>query len=147
MRRQSTRSLSVFLSLWLATCTLGLVPVRGATGDPRVDDILGAWKLKCTSPDGKARESVLVLRREGTVLKGDFWDGKTTRPARNVAFERGELSFGVDGKYAGQVYTVTYKGRPRGDALRGAVHWKYGWASGSFGFVGERITQSVATIP
>jgi hypothetical protein len=147
MRRRSTRSLSVFLSLWLATCLLGLVPVRGASGDPRVDDVVGTWKLKCTSPDGKARDSVLVLRREGMVLKGDLWDGKTTRAVRYVAFERGELSFAVDGKYARQVYTVTYKGRPQGDALRGTVHWKYGWASGSFGFVGERIGQRVATIP
>jgi hypothetical protein len=112
-----------------------------------VDDVLGTWKLKCTSPDGKARDSVLVLRREGTVLKGDLWDGKTTRPVRYAGFERGELSFAVDGKYAGRVYTVTYKGRPQGDALHGAVHWKYGWASGSFGFVGQRVPQSVATIP
>ena len=147
MRRQSARSLSAFLSLLLAICGLGLVPVRGEAGDPRVDNVLGAWKLKCTSPDGKVRECVVVLRREGTVLKGDYWDGKTIRPARNVGFERGELSFGVDGKYAGQVYTLTYKGRPRGDAVRGTVYWKYAWASGSFGFLGERIPQSVARIP
>jgi len=139
--------LSAFTTLWLATCALGLVPGRGDAGDAKVDDLLGVWKLTYTSPDGKARECVLALYREGSLLKGDYSVGKSTRPANNVGFERGELSFWIDGEYAGQVYTLTYKGKPRGEALRGAVHWKFGWASGSFDFVGERIAQRVATNP
>jgi hypothetical protein len=112
-----------------------------------VDDLLGVWKLTFTSPDGKARECVLALSREGTALRGDYSADNTTRPARNVAFERGELSFWVDGQYAGQAYTLTYKGKPRGNSLKGAVRWKYRWASGSFAFVGERIARQVATAP
>jgi hypothetical protein len=112
-----------------------------------VDDILGAWKLKATSPDGKARESVLVLSRVGPDLRGDYWNGESTRPAKDVRFDRGELSFGTDGTHAGRMYTLTYKGRPRANSLRGKVHWKYGWASGSFDFVGERLARSVATRP
>jgi hypothetical protein len=112
-----------------------------------VDDLLGAWKLTFTSPDGKARQCVLALSREGTALKGDYSADNTTRPARNVVFERGELSFAVDGQYAGQVYTLTYKGKPRGNSLKGAVRWKYGWATGSFDFVGERMVRGVATAP
>ena len=148
MRRQSTRSLSVFLSLLLATCVLGLGPALAATGDSQVNDVLGAWKLKCTSPDGKPRECILVVSREGAVLRGDYSVGRTTKPARYVVFERGELIFGLDGKYAGQVYTVTYKERPREQLAPG---WrstrKYGWASGSFDFLGEGIAQGVATNP
>jgi hypothetical protein len=147
MRRQSARRLSACMAFSIATCALALVTTRGEAGDPQPDLLLGAWKLKCTSPDGKARECILVLSREGTLLKGDYVVGKTTRPARYVEFDRGELRFLVDGKYAGQVYTLIYKGRPRGNALQGAVHWKYGWASGSIDFTGERITQSVAEIP
>jgi hypothetical protein len=146
MRRPSTRTLSVFLSLAFVTGAVGLMPVSSEAGAPQADDLLGAWKLKYTSPDGKARQCVVALSREGAVLRADYSDAKATRPARNVAFERGELSFWVDGKYAGQVYTLTYRGRPRGNTLRGAVHWKYGWASGSLDFVGERITRSVAAI-
>jgi hypothetical protein len=147
MRRQSTRILSAFLSFGLATCALGLVPVRGAVRNAEVDDLLGAWRLTSTSPDGKARECVIALSWQGTVLRGDYWDGKTTRPANDVGVERGELSFWVDGKYLGKVYTLTYKGRRTGDALRGAVHYKYGWASGSFDFVGQRLSRRVATMP
>jgi hypothetical protein len=135
------RIVCAFLTFGLATCALGLVPVRGAARNTDADDLLGTWKLAYTSPDGKARQCVVAVSRAGTVLRGDYWDGKMTRPANNVGVDRGELSFWVDGKYVGKVYTLTYKGRIRGDrdTLRGAVHWKYGWASGSFDFVGKRL--------
>jgi hypothetical protein len=85
-----------------------------------------------------------VLSRLGGVLQGYYTSDEGTRAARDVGFERGELSFGVDGSYAGRTYTLTYKGKPRANSVRGAVHWKYGWASGSYAFVGERLSQKVA---
>jgi hypothetical protein len=127
------------MTLGLSTYLLAAVPVGGATGNSEADGLLGAWRLNYTSPDGKARECIIALSHDGTALRGDYWDGKTTRPANSVALDRGELSFWVDGRYAGRRYTLTYKGRRNGDALRGAVHWKYGWASGSMDFVGKRI--------
>jgi hypothetical protein len=135
------------LSFGLATCALGLVPALGAARNAELDDLLGSWKLTYTSPDGKARDCVIALSRDGAVLRADYWDGKTTRPANGVSVDRGELSFWVDGKYVGKVYTLTYKGRRSGSALRGAVHWKYGWASGSFDFVGKRLDRRVAAMP
>jgi hypothetical protein len=117
----------------------------GAARNAEVDDFLGTWKLNYTSPDGKPRECVIMLSWQGTVLRGDYSDGNTTRPANDVGIQGGELSFWVDGKYAARTYTLTYKGQLRGDSLRGAVHWKYGWASGSFDFVGTRLGKRVAT--
>jgi hypothetical protein len=134
------------MSLLLAAAAVGLVPMRGQAGDSQVDDILGTWKLKYTSPDGKARESVIALSRAGAALRGDYSAGNVTRPANDVGFNRGELSFWIDGKFAGKVYTLTYKGRRRGNVLRGAVYWKYGWANGSFDFEGKRIAQGVAAV-
>jgi hypothetical protein len=143
MRWPSTRICCALVFFGLATCGLGLVPVWGAGGRTEVDDLLGSWKLNYTSPDGKARECVVALYQQGPMLRADYWDGKTTRPANDVAVARGELSFWVDGKHLGRVYTLTYKGRRRGDGLHGAVHWKYGWASGSFDFVGKRVAKHV----
>ncbi len=147
MRSRSTWGLCAFMSVLLAAGAVGLFPASGAARDPQVDDLLGTWKLKYTSPDGKARESVIALSRQGTALRGDYSASNVTRPARDVGFDRGELSFWVDGVYAGQVYTLTYKGKPRGDVLRGVVRWKYGWASGSFNFEGKRIAQNIAANP
>jgi hypothetical protein len=147
MRRPSTRRLCGFMFLLLATCAGAFVPVHvsGAAGNPQLDDLLGAWKLKYTSPDRKARECVIAISKEGTALRGNYSADRTTRAARDVGFDRGEVTFWVDGVYAGQAYTLTYKGKPRGDVLRGVVRWKYGWASGSFNFEGKRIPQRVAT--
>jgi hypothetical protein len=144
MRLHSTRERSAVLVLGLATCIAGLVPAWGATREAHVDEILGTWRLKSTSPDGEKRELILVLSRPGGVLRGVYTADQVTRPARDVGFARGELSFGVDGTHGGRAYTLTYKGKPRADSLRGAVHWKYGWASGSFAFVGERLGRKVA---
>jgi hypothetical protein len=53
----------------------------------------------------------------------------------------------VDGEYAGKKYTLTYKGRPQGDVLRGAVRWKFGFVSGSFDFEGERLGRQFIANP
>ena len=103
--------------------------------------------LKCVSPDGKPRECVLTVFREGATLKGNYTVDGVTRPAKNVVFDEGVLSVEVEGKFAGQVYGLIYKGTPRGDALQGCVRWSFGWASGSIAFEGERIEQQVASTP
>src|SRR5262245_45864086 len=147
MRSHLARRLAALLSIGIATCALGLVPVRGSTRTAEVDDLLGSWKLNYTSPDGKARECVITLSRAGAGLRGDYWDGATTRLANDVGIDRGELSFWVDGKHDRRAYKLTYKGRRKGDTLRGAVYWKYGWWSGSFDFTGKRLAKRVAVMP
>jgi hypothetical protein len=112
---------------------------------PKSDDPVGAWKLKCVSPDGKARECVVTVLREGSSLKGLYTADGATQAAKNIAFEEGLLVLEVDGKFAGQRYGLTYKGIPRGDALQGTVRWSYGWASGTFPFDGERVEAAVAS--
>jgi hypothetical protein len=130
----------------LATCAIGFhySPSQVATGN-KAEDPVGAWTLKCVSPDGKQRECVVTVYREGSDLKGDYVADGVTQPAKNVIFEDGVLSVQVDGKFAGQSYGLTYKGVPRGDSLQGLVRWSFGWATGSFAFEGERIKQQVAS--
>ena len=130
----------------LATCATGVLycPSQVGTGN-KAEDPVGAWKLRCVSPDGKQRECVVTVYREGSALKGDYAADGVTRPAKNVVFDDGVLNIDVDGKFAGQSYGLTYKGVPRGDALQGSVRWSFGWASGSFAFEGERIKRQVAS--
>jgi hypothetical protein len=129
----------------LATCGIGAFyrPSQVGTGT-KAEDPVGAWKLRCVSPDGKHRECVVTVYREGSALKGDYAADGVSRPAKNVVFDDGVLSVDVDGEFAGQSYGLTYKGVPRGDALQGLARWSFGWASGSFAFEGERIKQQVA---
>ena len=114
MLRRRSKKLGASITLFLAVCTL---TTRGDAG--KAEDPTGAWKLKCVSPDGKPRECVVTLFREGEDLKGKFSAGRVTRPARDVRFDQGVLNFQVDGEFAGKAYTLAYKGKPRGDQLRG----------------------------
>ena len=139
MLRRSMQGLGGLVTGGFLACAVGMLPVGGAAGEAKGDDPAGSWKLKFVSCDGQTRESLLTLSREGTTLKGAYTADSVTQPARDVGFERGELSFRVDGEYAGQSYTLNYKGKPRGDIVRGAVRWKFGWASGCFDFEGRRV--------
>jgi hypothetical protein len=130
----------------VTACTLKTVYRTAETkADVKSDDPVGAWKLKCVPPDGKARECVVTVSREGEGLKGLYTADGTTRAAKSVEYAEGLLVLEVDGKFAGQTYALTYKGIPRGDALEGTVRFSFGWASGSFSFEGERIEQEVAS--
>ncbi len=131
-----------------AICAVG---TRYATGEigkvDRPDDPVGAWKLKCVPPDGKPRECVVTVFREGEALKAHYSADGETRPAKKVVFAEGRLSIEVDGKFAGQAYGLTYHGTPQGNIYQGSARWTFGWASGSFPFNGERLTAEVASTP
>jgi hypothetical protein len=146
MRPRGTRATCALMSILLLTCTLSGTRDDADTGGEAGNPV-GAWMLKCVSPDGKRRECVVTIFKEGADLKGNYTADGKTRPAKNVAFNEGLLSIDVDGQFAGQPYGLTYKGTPTGDALRGTVTWSFGWASGSFAFEGERIEQQVASTP
>jgi hypothetical protein len=127
-------------------CVLGAFDrMEESTTDVKSDDPVGAWKLKCVSPDGQARECVVTVSREGTGLKGLYTADGGEQAARSVTFENGVLILEVDGKFAGQAYKLTYKGIPQGDALHGTVRWSFRWASGTFPFDGERLEEEVAS--
>ena len=130
----------------LAICAMGALCRTSQVGSGnKAEDPVGAWIFRSVSPDGKHRECVVTVYREGAALKGDYAADGVTRPAENVAFDDGVLTIAVDGKFAGQTYRLTYEGVPRGDALQGLVRFSYRWASGSFAFEGERIEQEVAS--
>ena len=114
-----------------------------AVVDPH--DPVGAWRLKCVPPDGKPRECVVTVIREGDALRADYTADGDTRPAKRAVFEDGHLILEVDGKFAGQAYGLTYKGAPNSDGLSGTVRWSFGWASGTFPFSGERVAEAVAS--
>ena len=121
----------------LAVCSLNSVCVAAPPGDA-----IGSWKLTCVCPDGKSRDCVIKISKEGQALRATYRADGVTRAARTVAFNRGVLSVEVDGHFAGSKYGLTYKGRPEGNTFCGDVLWKYSWASGKFAFKGERVEES-----
>ncbi len=131
-----------FSFLLLAACSL-VSPSKAASPD----DPIGTWTLRCVPPDGKSRECVVTISRDGNGLKGLYVADGKKRLAKEVALDQGVLSVKVDGEYIGQAYKLTYQGTVRGNAMRGTVQWSYGWASGRFGFEGERVVDEIAAAP
>ena len=126
------------------------VPADGVTRQAvnvMPSDPVGAWNLKCVSPDGKYRECIVTVCRDGNDWKGNYQADGQTRAAQDVTFKDGIVSFRVDGKFAGQIYYLTYSGKPAGETLNGTVRWSYGWASGSFPFRGGRVLEQIASTP
>jgi hypothetical protein len=145
-RRHLTRKICGAVFILVAVCAYcALYATSDVEIGDQAEDPVGAWKLTCVSPDGKPRECVVTVFREGAELKGNYTTDGVTRPVKTVVFDEGVLSVEVDGKFAGQAYGLTYKGTQRGDELHGSVRWSYGWASGSFAFDGVRIEQQVAS--
>jgi hypothetical protein len=146
MPRNLTQKLCAAVCILSAACASGGFYASGDVESANLaEDPVGIWKMNCVPPDGKPRECVISIFREGEDLKGNYTADGVTRPAKTVVFDEGILNVEVDGKFAGQAYGLTYKGTPQGDALHGSVRWSYGWASGSFAFDGERIGQQVAS--
>jgi hypothetical protein len=125
----------------LAVVLLTICPLLSACKAAPPEDPVGTWKLTCVCPDGKSRDCVISVSKEGEELEATYKADGVTRAARSVAFARGILSVEVDGKFAGSRYGLTYKGRPEGDTICGDVYWTYTWASGTFAFKGERIEE------
>lgn len=124
------------LVVMLAICSV----VSFCEAGPPVDPV-GSWKLCCVCPDGRSRDCVINVSRDGRSLKASYNTDGVTRDARSVVFDRGKLSVQVDGEFGGSRYKLTYEGRPIGDTLCGDVHWSYLWASGTFAFKGERMVE------
>ncbi len=135
------------LTAFLLVFSILGVTRRSAPADVVIDpdDPVGAWRLKCIPPDGKPRECVITVIREGDTLRATYKADGETRPAKRAVFEDGYVILEVDGKFAGQAYGLVYKGAPKSHALSGTVRWSFGWASGTFPFSGERVAEAVAS--
>src|SRR5262245_47159900 len=107
------------------------------------EEPVGTWALKSFCPDGKTRSCLVILFKEESELKANYVSEGESRPAKAVLFERGILTLRVDGRYGGQTYGLTYKGKPAQGKIKGTVTWSYQWFSGSFLFEGEHVEQAV----
>jgi hypothetical protein len=88
MPRRRLRASYPLLFMLMVVCALS-----GNVGDAggEADDPVGTWVFKCVSPDGKRRECVVTVFKEGPILKALYTADGETRPAKNVAFDEGLL--------------------------------------------------------
>src|SRR5262249_61447954 len=124
------------------------IPPRGAAADIRPGDLVGTWNLTFTDPDGREYAPVLVLSRDGDHLKGMLNQlGGADLAAKEVSLKGGELTFQVSGTHEGTPYTLTFRGKPEGDSIRGEVEYQHEGNTGSFAFEGKRAAKAAPQPP
>lgn len=115
-----------------------MVSERPAPVALSANDIVGTWNLKYTTPVGQTDEPVLVLAIDKGALKGTYKNGDESFEVQNVRLADDELTFQISGLNTGSGFTLTYKGKPRGDSMEGRTHYQYKKFTGSFRFQGKR---------
>jgi hypothetical protein len=101
-------------------------------------DIVGTWKLKYDPGNGQTHEPVLKITKDKAGLRGEFADGDQKMEVKEIQLKDGELRFKVEGEYNGEAVSVTYKGKPSGDSIKGEGQWEYQGMNGTFEFEGKR---------
>lgn len=102
------------------------------------DDVVGTWKLKYEPGDGQTHEPVLKITKDGAGLKGEFAEGDHKLKVKEVRLKDGELHFKVEGVFNGDPVSATYKGKPKGDSIKGEADWEYQGMTGTYEFEGKR---------
>ena len=105
------------MGLVVAVClTLGTPGARAADDK---QSATGTWKWSFTVNDQK-RDFTVKLKQEGEKLTGNMIgrDGNEI-PIKEGTVKDGEVSFKVTRERNGQEFTITYKGKLSGDAIKG----------------------------
>jgi enterochelin esterase family protein len=128
------------LSSWLLGAWVAVVlPVPGSAADLNPGELVGTWELNFTTPDGNQHAPVLVLSRDGDQLKGTLNKlAESELAAKGISLKGGELTFQVSGTHEGAPFTLTFKGKPEKDTIKGEVEYEHGGNTGSFEFSGQR---------
>ncbi len=103
-----------------------------------IADILGTWKFKVTTDEGETFEPSITFTLDGDQLKGAFSSPWGDRDAKKVELKDNVVSFEISGKTEDNDFLVIYKGKPRGDSIKGTVEYDFGGNTGTIAFEGRR---------
>jgi hypothetical protein len=122
---------------WLALVAVaGLFAGTARAADEK--DVVGTWKLKYEPGDGQTHEPVLKITKDKARFKGEFAEGDQKMKVKEIQLKDGELHIKVEGEFNGEAVSVTYKGKPTGDSIKGEAQWEYQGMTGTYEFEGKR---------
>ncbi len=108
-----------------------------------IADVLGTWKFVIEMEGGRKMEPTITIIQDGEGLQGAFNSQWGERDARNVKLDNNELTFEISGETDDGDFRVTYRGKPRGDSIKGNIEYDFGGQTGTIDFKGERHKKKV----
>jgi hypothetical protein len=107
-------------------------------------DVVGTWQFTVTTPDGQTFEPSLKLSRQDEALKGAYTSRFGEFQAQEIQIKDNHLTFFITGENDGNVWKVSYNGKPRGSSIAGSVEFDFGGQSGTLEFTGKRQKSAAA---
>jgi len=107
-------------------------------------DVVGTWKFRVVLPNGDVVEPSLKLVQKDKALSGVYTSRIGDIEAKNIAIKGGQLTFGISGENDGNQWKVTYKGKPRGNSIKGTIDYDFGGNTGTVDFAGKRAAEKKA---
>jgi hypothetical protein len=103
------------------------------------DDLVGTWKLKFATPNGRTAEPELKLSNAGSGLKGTYQSARFGQhEVKEIKLNGLDLSWHVEFERDGQTIKANYKGKLKGRTLKGSLSLDAGGNSSSLEFTGEQ---------
>ena len=83
-----------------------------------------------------------------SILAPDFDDfasvddrASTAFLAKKIEIKDNQLTFEISGETDGNGWKVTYKGKPRGNSIKGTIDYEFGDNKGTVDFQGKRVAE------
>lgn len=129
--------LFAFLGLML----LSTLPASAANVKEIAPEVVGAWRLSFTTPDGVHRSPTVVVGRQGSELAAWYIDKDKPQAFKNVRISDDALEMTIDRREKEGQVTVKLVARANGDdRCCGQATYRFtDGDSGEWDFTGERI--------
>jgi hypothetical protein len=132
-------------ALFVAFACLAMPVAAGDAGSKDVDrQIVGAWKLEFTAPDGVHRNPIVIVGRQYKTYTAWYVDGKEPQAFRDVQLQGDKLVGTIEPQEHPGI-TVTCESKLKAeDQCEGTATFKTksGGDTGSWTFTGQRIKLS-----
>jgi hypothetical protein len=83
-------------------------------------DAVGTWKWQITSPNGDLETTLKLASKDGK-LAGVYQNQFGETPIKDAVFKDDTLTFAVDREFGGNKFTLKFRGKIEGDALKGEI--------------------------
>lgn len=83
-------------------------------------DAIGTWKWHITTPNGEL-ETTLKLASTNGKLGGSYQNQFGETPIKDASFNDDVLVFAVDREFSGNKFTLKFRGKVDGDAIKGEI--------------------------